>query len=31
MDGEITLESAPGAGCVFTVRIPEADDMSTNR
>ncbi len=31
MDGEITLESAPGSGCVFTVRIPEADDMSTNR
>jgi two-component system OmpR family sensor kinase len=22
MDGEITLESAPGTGCVFTVRIP---------
>ena len=31
MDGEITLQSAPGTGCVFTVRIPEADDMSTHR
>lgn len=31
MDGEITLASAPGTGCVFTVRIPEADDMSTDR
>lgn len=31
MDGEITLDSAPGTGCVFTVRIPEADDMSTHR
>jgi two-component system, OmpR family, sensor kinase len=31
MGGEVTLESAPGTGCVFTVRIPEADDMSTHR
>ena len=31
MDGEITLRSAPGTGCIFTVRIPEADDMSTHR
>ena len=31
MGGEITLKSAPGKGCVFTVRIPEGDDMSTNR
>ena len=31
MDGEIALKSAPGSGCVFTVRIPEADDMSTHR
>jgi signal transduction histidine kinase len=31
MGGEITLKSAPGTGCVFTVRIPEADDMSTHR
>jgi two-component system OmpR family sensor kinase len=31
MDGEITLASAPGNGCVFTVRIPHGDDMSTNR
>ena len=31
MDGEITLDSAPGTGCLFTVRIPEADDMSTHR
>ena len=31
MDGEITLDSAPGTGCLFTVQIPEADDMSTHR
>ena len=31
MGGEITLASAPGTGCLFTVRIPEADDMSTHR
>ena len=31
MNGDITLKSAPGTGCVFTVRIPEADDMSTHR
>lgn len=31
MNGEITLKSAPGTGCVFTVRIPDADDMSTHR
>jgi signal transduction histidine kinase len=31
MEGEITLDSAPRAGCVFTVRIPEAHDMSTHR
>lgn len=31
MDGEITLESAPGTGCVFTVRIPEQDDERTHR
>jgi len=31
MGGEITLASTPGNGCVFTVRIPEGDDMSTNR
>ena len=31
MGGEITLKSEPGQGCVFTVRIPEGDDMSTNR
>ena len=31
MDGEITLESSPGTGCVFTVRIPEPDDKRTHR
>jgi two-component system OmpR family sensor kinase len=31
MGGEITLKSAPGTGCVFTVQIPETDDMSTYR
>jgi two-component system OmpR family sensor kinase len=31
MGGEITLTSIPGNGCVFTVRIPEGDDMGTNR
>ena len=31
MDGQIRLQSAPGTGCIFAVRIPEADDMSTTR
>jgi signal transduction histidine kinase len=31
MGGEIDLQSSPGNGSVFTVRIPEGDDMSTNR
>jgi signal transduction histidine kinase len=31
MGASITLKSIPGDGCVFTVRIPEADDMSKNR
>jgi two-component system OmpR family sensor kinase len=31
MGAEITLASTPGHGCAFTVRIPEGDDMDTNR
>jgi two-component system OmpR family sensor kinase len=31
MDGTVGLASAPRAGCVFTVRIPEGDDMSNSR
>lgn len=31
MGGEISLRSGPEQGCTFTVRIPERDDMSTNR
>jgi two-component system, OmpR family, sensor kinase len=31
MNGEITLKSAPGDGCCFTIRIPEGDDMSKIR
>jgi two-component system OmpR family sensor kinase len=31
MGGAITLASTPGNGCVFTVQIPEGDDMSTNQ
>ncbi|MET0382326.1 MAG: HAMP domain-containing sensor histidine kinase [Burkholderiaceae bacterium] len=31
MNGVISLSSRPGAGCVFTVRIPEGDDMSDIR
>jgi signal transduction histidine kinase len=31
MDGEISVRSAPGHGCAFTVRIPERDDASTHR
>ena len=31
MDGEISLQSAPGTGCLFTGRIPEADETSTYR
>ena len=31
MGGEISVASAPGSGCAFTVRIPEGDDMSNDR
>jgi len=31
MGGQISVESRPQHGCAFTVRIPERDDMSTNR
>ena len=31
MNGEIALRSAPGDGCIFTIRIPERDDMSKTR
>jgi len=31
MGGDISLRSSPDQGCTFTVRIPERDDMSTNR
>ncbi|HEY8977116.1 MAG TPA: HAMP domain-containing sensor histidine kinase [Burkholderiaceae bacterium] len=31
MDGQISVQSVPQQGCAFTVRIPERDDMSTNR
>jgi signal transduction histidine kinase len=31
MGGQISVESIPEQGCAFTVRIPERDDMSTNR
>ena len=31
MGGDISVRSAPGHGCAFTVRIPERDDSSTNR
>ena len=31
MGGDISVRSQPDHGCVFTVRIPERDDMSTNR
>ena len=30
MRGAISLASRPGAGCTFTIRIPERNDMSTN-
>lgn len=31
MGGDISVRSAPEQGCAFTVRIPERDDLSTNR
>lgn len=31
MGGEISVDSVPEQGCAFTVRIPERDDLSTNR
>jgi two-component system, OmpR family, sensor kinase len=31
MGGEITLTSTPGIGSIFSVRIPEENDMSTTR
>jgi signal transduction histidine kinase len=31
MGGDISLESDPGHGCAFTVRIPERDDMRLAR
>jgi signal transduction histidine kinase len=31
MGGDISVRSSPEQGCTFTVRIPERDDMSTNR
>jgi len=31
MGGQISVQSIPQQGCAFTVRIPERDEMSTNR